>query len=145
MKKQGGKREAAPTARLRSLPETVQGHERASRAPPHAEDEMRKVPNKCLLNCHTRTRKAGRAAVSPGTADRTPDPAAAALGRTRGAAGRGAAPREPCCGWARLGGQAGVGASQGEPPPPAPGTFPAPEPRQARTGEDLLEGRSSSE
>lgn len=83
--------------------------------------------------------------MSPGTADRTPDPAAAALARTRGAAGRGAAPRDPRCSWARLGGQAGVGASQGEPPPPPPRAIPAPEPRQARTGEDLLEGRRSSE
>lgn len=46
---------------------------------------MRKFQNKTPTNCHTRAQKAGKtetlATMSPGAADRTPNPAATALAR----------------------------------------------------------------
>lgn len=75
--------------------------------------------------------------MSPRTADRTPNPAAAALAGTRGA-GVGGAPRDPRCRWARLGGQARGRGRRGR--ASTPRAIPAPNQCQASIREDLLEG-----
>lgn len=74
--------------------------------------------------------------MSPRTADRTPNPTAAALARTRGA-GVGGAPRDPRWG-SRLGGQARGRGRRGR--ASTPRAIPGPNHRQASIREDLLEG-----
>lgn len=73
---------------------------------------MRKFQNKTPTNCHTRAQKAGKtetlATMSPGAADRTPNPAATALAR---------APLR--LGQAARAGPGRGGARKGEPSPPA--------------------------
>lgn len=105
---------------------------------------MRKFQNKTPPNCHTRAQKAGKtetlATMSPGAADRTPNPTAAALARTRGGGLAGA----PAAAGPGCEGRTGEGRGQ-QGRASTPGAIPPANWCQASSGEDLLQGWSPSE